>query len=137
MPFPALENMQIVHNFEDDFSSAQGSTAYLASSPRPISFFMLHTEKLVSNVTCPAALSRDIGKTGRSANTRLKEHKAACKLANFDRSAVAEYAWKDGHVIEWDQVDILDTSTDERQRRVKESHLHQDAPPPRNEDQQR
>ena len=37
--------------------------------------------------------------SGRTTNTRVKEHKAACRLANFGRSAGAEYAWNDGHVI--------------------------------------
>ena len=62
-----------------------------------------------------------IGETGRSTNIRIKEHKAACRLAKFDRSAVAEHAWKDGHIIEWDQVEVLDTVTDKHQRRVKEA----------------
>ena len=53
-----------------------------------------------------------IGETGRSANARLKEHKAVCRLAKFETSAVAEHAWMDGHVIEWDQVQILDTAKD-------------------------
>ena len=70
-----------------------------------------------------------IGETGRSTNIRIKEHKAACRLAKFERSAVAEHAWKDGHVIEWDQVEVLDTATDERQRRVKEALYIRMAPP--------
>ena len=37
--------------------------------------------------------------SGRTTYTRVKEHKAACRLVNFGRSSVAEYAWKDGHVI--------------------------------------
>lgn len=37
-----------------------------------------------------------IGETSRSMSTRIKEHKAACRLANFERSAVAEHAWQDG-----------------------------------------
>ena len=59
--------------------------------------------------------------TGITTNTRVKEHKAACRLANFERSAVAEHVWKDGHVIEWDDVEVLDMATDKRQRRVKEA----------------
>ena len=31
---------------------------------------------------------------------------------------ISEHAWKDGHIIEWDQVEVLDTVTDER---VKEA----------------
>ena len=70
-----------------------------------------------------------IGETGRSTNKRIKEHKAACRLANFERSAVGEHPWKDGHIIEWDQVEVLDTATDERERRVKEALYINMVPP--------
>ena len=53
------------------------------------------------------------GHAGRNANIGIKEHKAACKLAIFERAAVAEQVWLEGHVIEWDQVEIL--------KRVKEA----------------
>ena len=33
-----------------------------------------------------------IGETSQSMSTRIKEHKAACRLANFERSTVAEHA---------------------------------------------
>ena len=62
-----------------------------------------------------------IGETGRTTNTRVKEHKAACRLANFVKSAVAEHAWQEGHIIEWDQVTILDTASDLRERQTKEA----------------
>ena len=62
-----------------------------------------------------------IGETGRSLTTRVKEHKAACRLAAFERSAVAEHAWKAGHEIEWDDVEVLDAATDLQERKVKES----------------
>ena len=40
-----------------------------------------------------------VRETGRNLTTRVKEHKAACRLAAFDRSAVAERAWQEGHDI--------------------------------------
>ena len=52
---------------------------------------------------------------------RLKEHKAACRLAAFDRSVVAENAWQEGHEIDWNDVEILDTAKDLQGRKVKES----------------
>ena len=52
-----------------------------------------------------------------------------CPISFFDRSAMAEHAWKDGHVIEWNEVEVLDTATDERQRRVKEALYIRMAPP--------
>ena len=62
-----------------------------------------------------------VGETGRNLTTRLKEHKAACRLAAFDRSAVAKHAWQEGHEIEWNDVEILDTAKDLQERKVKES----------------
>ena len=70
-----------------------------------------------------------IGETGRPTNTRVKEHKAACRLAHFEKSAVAEHAWQDGHIIEWDQVTILDTASDQRERQTKEALYIKLAPP--------
>ena len=48
-----------------------------------------------------------IGETGRTLNTRLKEHKAACRLGAFERSAVAEHTWQPGHAIDWENVEIM------------------------------
>ena len=62
-----------------------------------------------------------ISETGRTTKTRVKEHKAACRLANFERLAVVELALMDGHVFVWDEVEVLDTVIDERQRQVKEA----------------
>ena len=47
-----------------------------------------------------------IGKTKRTLNTRIKEHKAACRYAHMEKSAVAEHAWQDGHTIDWENVKI-------------------------------
>ena len=33
-----------------------------------------------------------VGETGRNLTTRIKEHKAACRLTAFDKSAVARHA---------------------------------------------
>ena len=57
----------------------------------------------------------------RNLTTRITEHKAACRLATFDRSVVAEHAWQEDHEIEWNDVEILDTAKDLQERKVKES----------------
>ena len=62
-----------------------------------------------------------IKETKRTLTIRLKEHKAACRLTTFERSAVAEHAWQGGHEIEWNDVEILDTTKDMQERKVKES----------------
>ena len=61
-----------------------------------------------------------VGKTKRTLATRIKEHKAACRLTAFERSAVAEHAWQEGHEINWDDVEILDKAKDLQQGKVKE-----------------
>ena len=71
-----------------------------------------------------------IGESGRALGERIKEHKAACKYAYFDKSPVAEHAWKDGdHQINWDDVDIIDRAQGMTERRVKEAIYIGLAPP--------
>ena len=38
-----------------------------------------------------------IGETKRTLETRMKEHRAAARLGQLEKSAVAEHAWQDGH----------------------------------------
>ena len=42
-----------------------------------------------------------IGETKRTLETRMKEHRAAARLGQLEKSAVAEHAWQDGHTIDW------------------------------------
>ena len=51
-------------------------------------------------------------------STRIKEHKSACRLGNFEKS---EHAWQDGHSFEWDNVEILDTAMGFISRHTKEA----------------
>ena len=62
-----------------------------------------------------------IGETGRSLNIRMKEHKAACRLASFEESAVVEHAWQDGHCVNWEDAEVLDTARDLQVRKTKEA----------------
>ena len=38
----------------------------------------------------------------------MKEHRAAARLGQLEKSAVAEHAWMNGHAIDWDDVRVLD-----------------------------
>lgn len=40
-----------------------------------------------------------IGEMARTLETRMKEHKDACRKGIFERSAVAQHAWKNNHPI--------------------------------------
>ena len=45
-----------------------------------------------------------IGETKRALETRIKEHKAATRRGETTKSAIAEHAWKEHHVILWDET---------------------------------
>ena len=72
-----------------------------------------------------------IGETGRSAtpDERTQSNLQMGQIRKVSSGTVAEHAWKDGHIIEWDEVKILDTPRDERERRVKEALYIKLAPP--------
>ena len=62
-----------------------------------------------------------MGEMERNLTTRITEHKAACRHTTFNRSVVAEHTWQEGHEIEWNDVEILDTVKDLQERKVKKS----------------
>ena len=76
----------------------------------------------IHNPPCKSVL-----KYQRGTNTQIKEHKVAYRLAKFESSAVAEHTWLDRHIIEWDQVEIVDTATSTSERLVKKA-IHQAVP---------
>ena len=53
----------------------------------------------------------------------LKEHCAAARLGQLEKSAVAEHAWQDGHTIDWSDVRILDEAPKNSVLLIKET-LH-------------
>ena len=64
-----------------------------------------------------------IGETKRTLETRMKEHHAAARLGQLEKSAVAEHAWQDGHTIDWSDVPILDEAPKNSVLLIKEA-LH-------------
>ena len=64
-----------------------------------------------------------IGKTIQRLETRLKEHRDACKRAQTGKSAIVEHAWRNGHSIRWDDVVVLDHAKRHRELLLKEA-LH-------------
>ena len=49
-----------------------------------------------------------IGETIRRLETRIKEHKDACRKGETNKSAIAEHVWGLQHPIKWDEVAIID-----------------------------
>jgi len=65
--------------------------------------------------------ARHIGETGRSLETRLKEHKASVRLGKSDVSALADHANSQGHDIEWDETIILTKQSHWLKRKLTEA----------------
>ena len=51
----------------------------------------------------------------------MKEHRAAAHLGQLEKSAVAEHARQDGHVIDWSDVRILDAASRNSALLIKEA----------------
>ena len=64
--------------------------------------------KVVYEVPCSCGKVY-IGKTIRTLEARIKEHKKAVQEADY-KSAIAEHVWEEQHRILWDGVRILDTA---------------------------
>ena len=77
---------------------------------------------VVYRIPCSCGLAY-IGKTKRSLETRLKEHQAACRWGEMEKSAIAEHAWTKQHHPEWDNVSILDQARNNGLLLLKEA-LH-------------
>ena len=64
-----------------------------------------------------------IGETKRALETRMKEHKAATRRGELEKSAITEHAWKHHHQVEWDEIKVLDEAANNTTLLIKEA-LH-------------
>ena len=55
--------------------------------------------------------------------SRLKEHKDACNGGQLEKSAIADYAWRHNHHIEWSNLAVIDQASRYKELLVKEA-LH-------------
>ena len=77
---------------------------------------------VVYRIPCSCGLTY-IGETKRSLETRLKEHQAACRRGEMEKSAIAEHAWTKRHCPDWDNISIIDQARDNTTLLVKKA-LH-------------
>ena len=57
----------------------------------------------------------------RALETRLKEHQAATRQGELEKSAIAEHAWTEHHCPAWDDVTILEQARNDDTLRIKEA----------------
>ena len=61
------------------------------------------------------------GETIRRLDTRLDEHREACRRGELEKSAIAEHVWRNQHVIKWNETSLLGKSSLRIHLMVKEA----------------
>jgi hypothetical protein len=62
-------------------------------------------------------------KPRQTLETRVKEHKAATRRGEIEKSAFAEHAWNYHHQMAWDEMKVLDEVANNTTLLIKEA-LH-------------
>ena len=76
---------------------------------------------VVYEVPCSECNKVYVGQTGNSLDTRLKQHQAACRLFQTDKSALAQHAIEADHRIGWSNAKVVTNETRWRQRLLAEA----------------
>ena len=64
-----------------------------------------------------------VGQTKNSLVTRLNQHRAACRLMQPEKSALAEHSVKNTHAIDWVSARVLVTKRNYQERLFLEALL--------------
>ena len=76
---------------------------------------------VVYEVPCADCDKVYVGQTGNSLETRLKQHQAACRLFQIEKSALAEHSVQADHRINWSDAKVITSETRWRQRLLAEA----------------
>ena len=86
------------------------------------------TKGVVYKIPCKDCDQCYIGQTGNSFDTRIKQHKAALRLMQEEKSAVASHALSLGHRVGWEEAEILTQQSNYRKRLFSETwHIEKSA----------
>ena len=99
----------------------------VAIPPRKISSYMPPTKDLpglrtpgIYKIPCECGKVY-VGQSGRSVHLRIKEHERHIRLAQTDKSAVAEHSFGLDHIMKLKDTTLLATKTRYRDRLIREA----------------
>ena len=98
----------MLYNIDQLFHTTLRHELVHPKDPSPIA----EKSGVVYSIPCSICNEVYIGQTGRHLETRLKEHKAAVKLARTEISAVAEHVWLQKYQIDFQSTAILAKEND-------------------------
>ena len=90
----------------------------------------------VYSIKCETCSDEYIGETKRALQVRRKEHQAATRLGQCEKSAIAEHAHNQtaAHDIDWKSIKIIDKGYITSERKVREAIHKQTKKPAMNKD---
>ena len=100
------------------FRSGQSLHSMLTKVKDPLT--MEKQAKVVHRIPCSGGEDY-IGETMRRLETRVKEHRHACRKGALEKSALAEHAWTNHHPIKWEEVSMIDWARTAKELVVKEA----------------
>ena len=81
---------------------------------------LLSRAGVVYKVPCSCG-KKYIGETKRAFGTHSKEHQAATRRGEVEKSAIAEHAWAEQHHPLWEEISILEQADRDDVLRIKEA----------------
>jgi hypothetical protein len=78
------------------------------------------TAQCINNIPCECGRSY-IGETGRPLALRLREHRHNLKEGLLEKSKLAQHAYEEGDRVFWEEARILESESNSRYRKYKES----------------
>ena len=81
----------------------------------------LEKANVVYKIPCKDCTKSYIGQSKRETGTRLKEHRSNVINCRTEKSDLASHCWSNKHVMDWDNISVIDEDKNWKSRLVKES----------------